>query len=61
MGFFVLFIIVIVASAQASVLRGSSADTDTCFDAFARDKMERKAFVAAIGHGTHSLYLESLR
>jgi len=61
MEFFMLIIFAIMAPLKASVLKGSSVDTVLCNNTLAKEKINRKAFATAIGHGTHSLYLEPLR
>ena len=55
----VVILIVVAASSQAAVWRGSAADS--CLNTLAEAKIERKAFAPAVGHGIHSLYLEPLR
>ncbi len=50
-----------MTSSQAAVLQPSAVDADMCKNTFARENIDRKAFVKAVGHGTHSLYLEPLR
>jgi len=32
-----------------------------CLNTLAQENIDRKAFATAVGHGTHSLYLEPLR
>jgi hypothetical protein len=61
MEFHIFIIFVVMASSHASILRGLPVESEMCLNTLAQENIDRKAFATAVGHGTHSLYLEPLR